>query len=268
MRERAEPILRFICLILAALVLYELAGFFLRINPLHGVIVPALPSLTTNSNSLPETEHQPGSTSAMVVKTTNSAPIFAGTNRIALEQVPKTGTNLASRLATKAGGTNVIASPKSAERGTNLLAAATGTNDVSRSDLEMKAANPSAAPKKRKSHLNPFQPPGKRDDLPPAIQAQISQITDSEILGPVIHPLPMALMGIAGDVAFLRSPDGQTGLVQTGDSLGEIKLLRIGINRVLVEQDGQQQELTIFSGYGGESLLLKPEGTNDEIHNP
>jgi len=71
--------------------------------------------------------------------------------------------------------------------------------------------------------------------------------------------LPMALLGIAGDVAFLRAANGQTGLVKEGDSLGPLKLIRIGINRVLVEEDGQQKELTIFSGYGGESLLPKPK---------
>ena len=42
------------------------------------------------------------------------------------------------------------------------------------------------------------------------------------------------------------------------------KLLRIGINRVLIEQDGQQKELTIFSGYGSESLLSK-QTTHENI---
>ena len=76
--------------------------------------------------------------------------------------------------------------------------------------------------------------------------------------------MPMALLGIAGKLAFLRSPSGQTGMVKEGEDLGEIKLLRIGINRVLVEQDGQPKELMIFSGLGGESLLPKPTVTSDE----
>jgi len=76
--------------------------------------------------------------------------------------------------------------------------------------------------------------------------------------------MPMALLGIAGKVAFLRSPSGQTGLVKEGDDLGEIKLLRIGTNRVLVEQDGQKKELMIFSGLGGESLMPKTTETSDE----
>ncbi len=67
----------------------------------------------------------------------------------------------------------------------------------------------------------------------------------------------MALLGIAGNIAFLRASNGQTGLVKEGDSLGDLKLLRIGINRVLVEAEGQKKELMIYSGLGGESLLPK-----------
>ena len=83
-----------------------------------------------------------------------------------------------------------------------------------------------------------------------------------------MRPLPMALLGIAGDVAFLRTASGQTGLEKEGDSLGDLKLLRIGINRVLVEQDGQKKELMIFSGYGGESLLPLKKGNPDENKHP
>ena len=95
----------------------------------------------------------------------------------------------------------------------------------------------------------------KLPDLPPSILARVDRVTDSEILGPIMRPLPMALLGIAGDVAFLRTPTGQTGLVKEGDSLGPIKLLRIGTNRVLIEQEGQKKELMIFSGFGGDPLL-------------
>ena len=51
MRERAEQILRIVCMILAALVVYQLAGAFTRMNPLHGVTVPELPVLASNTNS-------------------------------------------------------------------------------------------------------------------------------------------------------------------------------------------------------------------------
>lgn len=97
-------------------------------------------------------------------------------------------------------------------------------------------------------------------DVPPAVQARVDRITQSEILGPVIRPLPMALLGIAGKDAFLRTPSGQTGLLREGEELGGVKLLRIGTNRVLIEHEQQQKELTVFSGLGSETLLRK--GTN------
>ncbi len=296
MRERAEPILKIVCLILAALVLYQFAGIFLRMNPLHGVVVPVLPTLMVSTNNAPENGRSVNPAPiANAVKSTNNEPIVAGTNissalntnkisntnsisspspmtngsnSISLEKIVKTETNLVSHSITNASGTNFIIAQKPVEKGTNLSTVAAATNVVARTNSEMKIAD--AVPIPVMAHaarsFNPFQPQAKREDVPPAIQAEISKITDSEILGPVMRPLPMALMGIAGDVAFLRSPSGQTGLVKVGDSLGEIKLLRIDINRVLVELDGQQQELMIFSGYGGESLLSKPGGTNDETH--
>lgn len=97
----------------------------------------------------------------------------------------------------------------------------------------------------------------KLAELPPAILARLDRVIDSEILGPVMRPVPMGLLGIAGNVAFLRAPNGQTGLVKEGDELGGVKLLRIGVNRVLVEKEGQKEELMIFSGLGGQSLLPK-----------
>jgi len=95
--------------------------------------------------------------------------------------------------------------------------------------------------------------------LSPEAQARVDKIVDSEILGPVIRPMPMALMGIAGRSAILRSSTGQTGLVKEGDELGGLKVVRIGVNRVLVEEKGEQKELTLFDGLGGESLLPKPK---------
>jgi hypothetical protein len=111
----------------------------------------------------------------------------------------------------------------------------------------------------------PRQNPGpgaiarKPNELPAPIQARVDRIVESEILGPIARPLPMALLGIAGEHAFLRAPTGQTGLLKEGEQLGTIKLVRIGANRVLVEEDGQKKELTIFSGFGSESLLPKGE---------
>src|SRR5260221_271643 len=43
-------------------------------------------------------------------------------------------------------------------------------------------------------------------DVPPAVRARVERITQSEVLGAVIKPLPMALLGIAGKDAFLGAP--------------------------------------------------------------
>ena len=112
----------------------------------------------------------------------------------------------------------------------------------------------------RATNATPVRPSAqKAPEVPPAVQTRIDRITQSELLAPVNRPLPMALIGIAGQDVLLRTATGQTGLLREGESLGGVKLLRIGTNRVLVEHEQQQQELTVFSGVGGESLLPKGE---------
>jgi len=107
---------------------------------------------------------------------------------------------------------------------------------------------------------------GPAPELPPVIKARVNRIVESEILGPVMRPMPMALVGIAGDVAFLRTASGQTGLAKEGEEVGGLKLLKIGINRVLVEENGEKKELTIFSGLGGESLMPKTEPSHEHTN--
>jgi hypothetical protein len=122
------------------------------------------------------------------------------------------------------------------------------------------AVTPAPAAKSKETNAPPKRGgPARPNDLPPAIQARVDRITQSEILGMVMRPLPMALLGIAGDDAIIRTPMGQTSLMKVGDEAGGIKLLRIGINRVLIEQENQTKELTLFSGFGSESLLPKGE---------
>lgn len=298
LRKRAEQIVKVLCLILAALVLYQLVGIVLRWNPFHGVAVPELPALAAATNgpsgsahtaNLPATvaskgtnrpPHQP-STNLMAVAGSNSnspspsekqtnviartEPMPLGTNAIN-DTATNASTNIVARLQTKSDGTNLVPATLSTNTGTNLLASAAASETNIHSAPKSKMNSPGAMPMPDMAGMgfNPFQPPGKPGaNLPPALQSRISRITDSEILGPVMRPLPMALLGIAGDVAFLRSDSGQTGLVKEGDTLADIKLLRIGVNRVLIEQNGQKKELTIFSGYGGESLLPKDSHEND-----
>jgi hypothetical protein len=104
---------------------------------------------------------------------------------------------------------------------------------------------------------NGATPSGKPPEISSAARQQADRIRESEIFGPVQKPLPMALLGIAGPDVFLRGPNGQTGLLREGDQLGGVKLVRVGVNRVVVEQDGELKELMIFGGFGGETLLLK-----------
>jgi hypothetical protein len=93
--------------------------------------------------------------------------------------------------------------------------------------------------------------------LPPEVAARIEKIRQSEVLGQIVRPLPMALLGIAGPDVILRAPNGQTGLLRVGEELGGVKLLKIGTNRVLIQFENKTNELTLFAGFGSESLLSK-----------
>lgn len=181
------------------------------------------------------------------------------TNHVSATTNPPANISLSVGTNAIPGGTNLISVTSAVQSGTNGLPA--DTNSVAGAK----------SPKKSKKNSSPDMTmtgdmaaggfpgmPGKAPKLEPEIQARVDKIVDSEMFAPVMRPLPMALLGIAGDTAFLRTASGQTGLVKEGDALGEIKLLRIGVNRVLIEQDGQKKELMIFDGYGGESLLPKP----------
>jgi len=196
----------------------------------------------TNSSGELKTDGTNIATSEPESKGTNDAAVVAreGTNASAL--AGKIGTNdLASN--TKTNGTNSIEKTGKA-----------GTNSISAQKSLTKGGGPGGRPEMGK----------KGPDVPPAIKNRIERITQSEILGPVARPMPMALLGIAGDQAFLRSPEGQTGMIKEGAELGTIKLLKVGTNRVLVEEKGEKKELMIFSGFGGDSLMPKDEKKKED----
>ncbi|MCZ7638119.1 MAG: hypothetical protein M5U12_20005 [Verrucomicrobia bacterium] len=109
-------------------------------------------------------------------------------------------------------------------------------------------------------------PPGPA--LPPETQARLDRVIQSELLGPVMRPPPMALLGIAGQDVLFRGPNGQTGLVREGGELGGVHIVRIGTNRVLVREGTELKELTIFGGIGGESLMPKGKGSHSVNHVP
>ena len=112
---------------------------------------------------------------------------------------------------------------------------------------------------------------GARDqakDIPPetpqaaaAARAELPErqggVAASGVLGAVpAAPPPPALLGLAGKYAILRAPDGQTDLVAEGGQIGGVKLIQIGVNRVLIEHQGKVEELSIFSGLGGAPLAM------------
>jgi len=263
MRDRVDQLLKIGCFALGALVLFQVGRAVMRNNPLERVSIPAVPTLDAGTNA--------------VAAATNAAPVkvaagVSATNAASGTNAPVTATNAVAVSPTgQTGPTSLtsLTSPTNALPATNFTASAAPTN------FPKPATNLAAAVTNAPHSNRPPVPPAmammgmpgapmKPSELPATTKARVDRITDSEILGQVIRPMPMALLGIAGSSAFLRTASGQTGLVKEGDSLGDLKLLRIGINRVLVEQDGQKKELTIFSGYGSESLLTKQKETPDE----
>lgn len=282
MLERLEPVLKAVCLALAALVLFQVVRLVVRSDPLAHLNIPALPTLPpdtnapaggTGTNSLAA----PGSGKAG----TNTAHpgvriVGVATNTTDGRESGKTGTNLPQSVSARKEtnspspavaadiDTNSSPGPGSETKETNTIARTGPTqSNLSATPSGATRRGPGASaglpPEMAMVGMGAFGRPGAMaaPELPLPIRARVYRITNSEILGPIMRPLPMALLGIAGNVAFLRAANGQTGLVKEGDSLGGLKLIRIGTNRVLVEDDGQKKELTIFSGYGGESLLPK-----------
>lgn len=96
----------------------------------------------------------------------------------------------------------------------------------------------------------PPAPPRTAAKIPPEVQTHIDAIQTGGMLGQLPQPLPLALLGIGGDDAFIRTANGQTGLLRVGEELGGVKLLRIDINQVVVEMEGQERTLELFPGLG------------------
>jgi hypothetical protein len=74
-------------------------------------------------------------------------------------------------------------------------------------------------------------------------------------LAPQKKESPPVLLGIAGDCALIAAPDGARGIVREGGELHGVKILRLDINRALIEYKGKVEELTMFSGLGSTSIL-------------
>ncbi len=256
MSDRIGRFLRPLIWILAGAFVVQFALMVVRRDPSIGLEAPVVPRWlpdhgTTNdaTASLPAKGGMNAAVPPPAGATVTHA--VAGTNAV-------TGTNLVTRTNTVAGtnaltGTNVVAGTRTnTATGTNALA---GTNGAG-------APSPRAAAPSRMPPGFPGGMPASRASrtpapLSPVVQARIDRITKSEMLAPVFRPPPMALLGIAGHSAFIRTPSGQSSLLREGGESDGIKLLRLGTNRVLIEQGSEKKELIIFNGLGGESLLTK-----------
>lgn len=247
MADRFEKGTRMLIWILSGIVLFQLSSLFFRKDPLARLQVPTAPrweaAPSTNSNAggkdlgtIPPAKPASGGTNSMA---TNGALSMA-----------KAGTtNPVPEAKPQAQSTN---SPKIAGT-TNAIPALTATNPPS--PARPLIAGPGMIPGMMPGMGGPGRGGGK--PLSASLQARVDKITQSEILAPIMRPPPMALLGIAGRDAFLRTPSGQTQILREGAELDGVRLLRIGTNRVLVEHAGEKKELMIFAGFGGESLLPK-----------
>jgi hypothetical protein len=298
MRKRIELTLKIAFAVFAALLVFQVIRVIARTRTVQTLTVPALPtwSGSAGTNNTSGTNVAKGGTnSAPSAKASGSNDLSSGkagtngtnamvtgkasgSNLVALAKGGTNGTNVA--VSFSAAKSNVTASVKTPKTGTNDLksivastnasTAKTGTNSSSTNlaaagDSTGKGTNSSKTASGMKKGPGQMAGIGKKGpDVPPAIKARIDRIVGSEILGLVPHPMPMGLLGIAGEYAFLRSPEGQTGMIKEGAELGSLKLLRVGTNRVLVEHEGQKQELMIYSGFGGESLMPKEEKKPNE----
>ena len=291
MRERWERLLAMVCGALLILIAFRVF-MVVKKGPLSGLNIPPLPHYV-DTNAVANV----GKTNGPAKTASNKTP--AGTNNTSTNTASaKTGTNASGALASAAAATNTVATNKPTASSTNAMVAtvppgtnsgtnvptANGTNAVAgkgkngTNDVKVANSGPpvvNGMPVMMSGDFPPGFPGGpgmqgganKLPDLPPLAQGRVNKIIVSEIFAPMMHPQPSDLMGIAGNYAFLRASSGAMGMVKEGDSLGGLKLLKVGINRVLIEEDGEKKELMIYQGYGSESLMTQnketKENTND-----
>lgn len=254
MRNRLEPVLRILSLTLAALLVGLVVRAVLRSDPLAVARIPSVPRLATNATNTPAASTVPAAPSA---KATNSPTVSTNAATAATAPVAKPGqTNPPAAAPTL---TNGVASGKAVPGSSTNVSKGGGSPTNSPVNPGSNSVAAAAKP------TPPPRPPGPRGgapgalstNLPPLVRARIEKVVQSEILAPIMRPMPMALLGIAGSKALLRAPNGMIGFVKEGEPLGDITLVRIGTNRVLIEHEKTQKELMIFSGFGSESLLPK-----------
>jgi hypothetical protein len=241
MRDHSEKILRLVCLALAGLLCYQISRVVVRKDPFQQLNIPSVLKMETLSEAPKDRGAKTNSTnSTNSVSSTNVSTSKPTTNLTV-------ATNVAATNAAALNSTNLVIKP------TNAFALTTNISPRG----SMPPIRGMAGPV-----MGRGGPQIKLPDLPPPIQTRVDRIVQSEILGTIVRPMPMALLGIAGKDAFVRTSTGQTGLLREGEELGGIKLLKIGTNRILIEHESQKKELTVFSGFGSETLLSKEKESN------
>jgi hypothetical protein len=105
---------------------------------------------------------------------------------------------------------------------------------------------------------------------PVPLPEKYKAIDSSGILGlaPQKKEAPPVLLGIAGDSAFIAAPDGARGIVREGGEFHGVKVLRLDINRALIEYKGKVEELTMFSGLGSTPLLPREKAAEGKEQKP
>ncbi len=287
MFERSETIFKILCAGVGAIVVLQVARALHRSDPLGDARIPALPHLASSNSPAGAAATQPSSKAATnALSATNTAKAAKAksdrsdssdrsdastnaakaTNTLAHQTNPAPNTNAGPAKTTNALAQTALSSTNAPRqeapaKGTNTLAQATNASAAPPAGKAARA-NLAGRPAGARAGINagpfPGGPPGMMamgPPLPPEVQARVDQIIESELLAPVMHPQPLALLGMLGREALLRAPNGQTGAVKEGDELGGVKVLKLGINRVLVEEAGEKKELSLFSGLGSESLL-------------
>lgn len=280
MPDRIERALRILSYGLAAVVLIQVVLLMTRRNPLAGLRVPQTPrwvepgdrqasNAPASGPSRPPAS-APGPTAPLQEsKTATGTPSAAGASNASPSTVGMSTNGVGTSVASQ---TNAPGQPSTNRPGTQP-SSAPGTVVGITNATAPGATNPTMGPPPAPGAVAGARPlgvggplpggpggSGRRSLRPPppfasVIQARIDRVTSSEMLAPVVRPPPMALMGIAGHHAFIRTPSGQTSMLREGGESDGIRLIRLGTNRVLIEQAGEKKELIIFNGLGSASLL-------------
>jgi len=143
MSERAGQILRIACLLLAAWVVYELAGMVPRVNPLSHVVIPALPTLAADTNNAPPIAGAKTNVATSAAKGANKPGELASTNAPAHKSTNAAGSNVVTSVQVATAKTNPAPVEMTATNSTNaaIAAEAAPVDVTARTNSSMVATN-------------------------------------------------------------------------------------------------------------------------------